>query len=341
MIPIPKSIGHLDNGLDLGINSLTDSIGDSMPEVRKHILKVTMERSSCLDDGLQSRMGCPKVPPLEMTRGPSFSGIAPEVPETLFNCPCPSGLQVAGLQPLTALPVLLREVLLTVKPKILRLSQRLVSHLLQRPMLSLALRVHGLTHMGHQMVTIKNNLLLRLRHIAPRRGNVGVPNIHGHGLNCLPLLLRKPLIIAIQTPLLTIISKILHRPRIQVTNQREILVPLSNRLLIHTDPGTRPLPLGQQPSFDRTLHKVPCLVPTDPQNPSRPQDVTLPKHIDGQPLKQQREPGTFLRPRQSHLPYPVLSTVYSGRPGMKVRLKLTTVHMTPCPLRSMVIQGPT
>src|SRR3990172_1197358 len=179
MIPIPKSIGHLDNGLDLGINSLTDSIGYSMPEVRKHILKVTMERSSCLDDGLQSRMGCPKVPPLEMSRSPSFPGIAPEVPETLFNRPGPSGFQVAGLQPFKALPVLLRKVFLTVKPRILRLGQRLVSHLLQRPMLSLAHRVHGLTYMGHQMVTIKDNLLLRLRlrlrHIALRRGNVGIP----------------------------------------------------------------------------------------------------------------------------------------------------------------------
>src|SRR4030066_1543389 len=115
MIPIPKSIGHLDNGLDLGINSLTDSIGDSMPEVRKHILKVTMERSSCLDDGLQSRMGCPKIPPLEMSRSPSFPSIMPEIPEALFNCPCPSGLQVAGLQPLKALPVLLWKILFTVK----------------------------------------------------------------------------------------------------------------------------------------------------------------------------------------------------------------------------------
>src|SRR4030067_2494717 len=109
MIPIPKSIGHLDNVLDLGINSLTDSIGYSMPEVRKHILKVTMERSSCLDDGLQSRMGCPEVPPLEMSRSPSFPGIVPEVPETLFNRPCPSGFQVAGLQPLKTPPVPLRE----------------------------------------------------------------------------------------------------------------------------------------------------------------------------------------------------------------------------------------
>ena len=111
VIPIPKSIGHLDKGLDLRINSLTDSIGYSMPEVRKHILKVTMERSSCLDDGLQSRMGCPKVPPLEMNKGPSFPGIAPEITETFFNRPCPSGLQVAGLQPLKALPVLLWKVL--------------------------------------------------------------------------------------------------------------------------------------------------------------------------------------------------------------------------------------
>jgi hypothetical protein len=67
MIPISKSIGHLDDGLDLGINSFTDSIGDSIPKVRQHILKVTMERSSCLDNGFQSRMGCPEVPPLEMT----------------------------------------------------------------------------------------------------------------------------------------------------------------------------------------------------------------------------------------------------------------------------------
>jgi hypothetical protein len=85
MIPIPKSIGHLDDGLDLGINSFTDSISDSMPKARKHILKVTMERSSCFDDGLQSRMGCPEVPPLEMSRSPSFPRIVPEVPETLFN----------------------------------------------------------------------------------------------------------------------------------------------------------------------------------------------------------------------------------------------------------------
>src|SRR4030066_1250601 len=339
MIPISKSISHLDDGLDLGINPLTDSIGHSMPKVRKHFLKVRMGGSSCLDDGLQSRMGCPEVPPLEMSRSPSFPGIVPEVPETLFNRPCPSGFQVAGLQPLKTLPVLLRKVFLTVKPKILRLGQRLVSYLLQRPMLSLAHRIHGLTHMGHQMVTIKDNLLLRLRYIALRRGNVRVPNIHGHGLNSLPLLLRKPLIIAIQTPLLTIIGKILHRPRIQVTNQREILVPLPNRLLIHTDPGTRPLSSGQQPSLDRSLHEVPRLVPTDPQNPSRPQDVTLPKYIDRQPLKQQREPRTLLGPRQSHLPYPMLSAVNPRGAGMKKRLKLATVQMTPRPLRSMVIQG--
>ncbi len=81
MIPIPKSISHLDDGLDLGINPLTDSIGYSMLKVGKHILKVTMECSSCLDDGLQSRMGCPEVPPLEMSRSPSFPGIAPEVPQ--------------------------------------------------------------------------------------------------------------------------------------------------------------------------------------------------------------------------------------------------------------------
>ena len=85
MIPIPKSIGHLDKGLDLGVNSLADSIGYSMPEVRKHILKVTIERPSCLDDGFQSRMGCPKVPPLETSRSPSFPGIIPEIPEALFD----------------------------------------------------------------------------------------------------------------------------------------------------------------------------------------------------------------------------------------------------------------
>ena len=334
MIPIPKSIGHLDDSLDLRVNPFADGIGYSMPKVRQHILKVTMEGSSCLDNGFQSRMGCPEIPPFEMSRSPSLPGISPEVSKTLFNRPGPSGFQVAGLQFLKTLPVFLRKVLLTVKPKILRLGQGLISHLLQYPMLSFAHRVHGFTHMGHQMVPIKNNLLLCLRHIASRRGNVRVPNIHGYGVNPLPLLLRKPLIIAIQAPLLTIIGKILHSPRIQITNQREILVPLPNRLFVHTDPGTCPLSSGQQSSLDRSLHEVPRLVPTNPQNPSRAQDVTLQKHIDRQSLKQQCEPRTFLRPGQSHLSYPVFSAVYPRRAGVKERLELTTVQMTPRPLMS-------
>jgi len=126
-------------------------------------------------------MGCPKVPPLEMSPSPSFPGIGPEIPKALFDRPCPSGLQGAGLEPLKTLPVLLWKTLLTVKPKILRLGQCLVSHLLQWPMLSLAHHVHGLAHMGHQMVPIKDNLLLCLGHIAPGQSNVRVPNIHGHG----------------------------------------------------------------------------------------------------------------------------------------------------------------
>ena len=79
--------------------------------------------------------------------------------------------------------------------------------------------------------------------------------------------------------------------------------------------------------------------PTDPQNPSCPQDITLPKHIYRQPLKQQREPRVLLRPRQSHLPYPVIPAVNPRGASMKKGLELTTVQMTPCPLRSMVIQG--
>jgi len=42
MIAVPKSIGHLDNGLNLEIHSLTDSIGYSIPKVHQHILKVSM-----------------------------------------------------------------------------------------------------------------------------------------------------------------------------------------------------------------------------------------------------------------------------------------------------------
>src|SRR4030042_1902405 len=103
-------------------------------------------------------------------------------------------------------------------------------------------------------------------------------------------------------------------------------------------PGPRPLSSGQQPSLDRSLHEVPRLVPTDPQNPSRSQDVTLPKYIDRQPLKQQREPRPLLGPRQPPLPYPMLSAVNPRRAAMKKRLELTTVQMTPRSLRSMVIQ---
>lgn len=70
VIPISKPISHLDDGLDLGINPLTDSIGYLMLKVRKHILKVTMERSSCLDERLQSRRSCPEVPSPETSKSP-------------------------------------------------------------------------------------------------------------------------------------------------------------------------------------------------------------------------------------------------------------------------------
>jgi len=83
---------------------------------------------------------------------------------------------------------------------------------------------------------------------------------------------------------------------------------------------------------------MPSLIPTDPHDPDGPKHITLSKHINGQPLKEQGESSLGVQPRQPNLPNPMLSTIDSRRTGMEKRLELTTIQMTPSPLGNMIVK---
>src|SRR4030066_264699 len=92
MFSVSKPTSILLNGLDFGIQSFRDSICDRMSIVGQDIVNVFVNHAGCLDDRLKGGMGCPEIPPFEMTLSPSPAGILPEFPEALLDDPstaCP------------------------------------------------------------------------------------------------------------------------------------------------------------------------------------------------------------------------------------------------------------
>jgi hypothetical protein len=62
------------------------------------------------------------------------------------------------------------------------------------------------------------------------------------------------------------------------------------------------------------------------------------QHLNGKTLKEHREAGMGLSPREADLSDSMLATSHSGGSRMQERLELTTVQMPPNPLFSMVMQ---
>src|SRR5208337_718967 len=260
-----------------------------MGKISQDIVKVFMEHPSSLNHRLQTRVGCPEVPPFKVMQNPSLPSVTPEVSKTLLNRPCPGRLELHLLENRKPFLMLLWEVFLRVQPKILGSSQRLIAYLFQNPMFLLAHLIHGLAHVRHQMIAIKHDLILRLGKMCPHRRNIRIPDIHRHCLNAFLLLLGETLKVTIQTRLLPVLRNILYRGGLQITDQRHIGVSFADRLLIDPNPRTNPFLFRHQTPLDRSLQNMPSFVPTDPQNPSDSKDVTLPKNINGQPFKQQGE----------------------------------------------------
>ncbi len=169
--------------LDLGIESLTDSVGDPMIAIVQDPTQVVLQRARYHDYRLQPRMRGPKMPFPPETSGPTFPPVGPQVAQALFDRPSPARLQVQGFQTSEHLPVTLRQVLLREQPKILRAFKGVIAFRLQTAVFCLTHPIDRLGHVLHDVVAVVDDLGPRPRKILPGRSNKRVPHVHGHRLN--------------------------------------------------------------------------------------------------------------------------------------------------------------
>ena len=62
MFPVPESVGHLLDRLDLGIQALGHGVRDPVGEVGQDVWEMALNRLGRFDDGNQAGMGRPEVP---------------------------------------------------------------------------------------------------------------------------------------------------------------------------------------------------------------------------------------------------------------------------------------
>ena len=319
MFAITKTISLLPDSLDLGVNAFADCIGDAMPQVRQNLCQILAEHTCFLDHRLEPRVGGPEIPPFKMADRPANSFVPPKVTKALLDRPSPRCFKVHPFQILESFFMYVRKVFLRVKPDVFRSCQCLISRLLQCSMLFFSHFVDRLDHVHHQMIAVKDNLLIGVWHMLPNRSQIRIPDVYSNSLN-----------------FLTGIPYVFHRRPLQIVDYSDVIVPSTSRLLVHSN-LPRLLSLFLQSPSDRPVHDMPGLIPTDPQYLGRTQNVARPQHINRQPLKKRCKSSFFLCPRQTHLPHSVLLAVNPRWPCMKKRHELTTIQMTPGPLRRMIV----
>ena len=169
-------------------------------------------------------------------------------------------------------------------------------------------------------------------------GDIGVPHVHGHGLNLVKLLTQKLPKVALQALPAAIIPHKLNRVRIHVVNQRLVSVPLGDRLLIHPPMGGCPSFFTRLAPIHRPLQNALALVPTQPAQPRGRLDSALLRHPDNQALQMEGKLQAVLTELRSHLLDPMPQAVEPRRTDMKAGLHLTGVQMPIDVLRRMIVE---
>ena len=158
------------------------------------------------------------------------------------------------------------------------------------------------------------------------------------GSNASLLLHGEVFVIGVQTGFFAVIRDEFHGPAIQVADQRDVLVSLRHRFLVHSQARNDPAPLGLHAAFDRTLQEAPRFVPTDPQETRSSQDIGFEQRIDRVLLEGHRATSSRQRPRQSNLPDAVKQTGDSWNPRPQPSQPRAVIQMSPATNRRMIVQ---
>src|SRR5208282_497940 len=143
---------------------------------------------------------------------------------------------------------------------------------------------------------------------------------------------------AIQARLLAILRHVQHAASCQVVDQRQVLVPLAERFLVHpqiTDHFR--LSSRQSPPYG-TFHDPMHLVPRQAQLIRHRLLTGRLQPVDRQAFKQRREPAMRFGPGQTHNAYPMFGTTAARGLGVQDGTVLARVQMPPMPFAVVVVQ---
>src|SRR3972149_4334313 len=107
VLPVAEAVGHFLDGLDLGVEALTDGVGDAVSEEGHDVRQVALDQPRGVDDRRQARVGGPEVPPPPVAVGPADSGVVPQLAQALLERPGARRFQRSGLEPREPRPTLL------------------------------------------------------------------------------------------------------------------------------------------------------------------------------------------------------------------------------------------
>lgn len=183
--------------------------------------------------------------------GEEFLGAAqvtvlPELPEALLEASSPGDLQVPGLQSAEGGPLLGSHLLRLREPEELRPGQPAIVGLLQGSVVGLPDPVHGPVDVLGDMELVKDDLGRGVLQMRQGRLEVGLPDVHGDGLDALPLGGGEGLPEAVQALPLPVIGDVQDPARVQIRDHREVAMALGDGLLVHPEVGDHlPGPPGE------------------------------------------------------------------------------------------------
>ena len=204
-------------------------------------------------------------------------------------------------------------------------------------MLLLAHHVDGFGHLAHDVKPIEHDAAVPVREARARRLDVGLPHVHRHAGQRVPLRGRELIVVGPETLDAPILGHVLDRRSLQVADDRVIAMALAKGLFVDPHVAHRPRLFAGPAARDRAIHDAPGFIPTDARDPAGARHrAALEDQIDDEALHQLREPAAGFRPRHADLPHPVRRTLDARHPGVEERLVLTRIEVSPHPLLGVI-----
>ncbi|NKC11109.1 MAG: hypothetical protein GKR94_02560 [Gammaproteobacteria bacterium] len=235
VLGIPMATSVPSDGLDLAVHPLGHSVGHTMSEIVENPFEMILDRQRNRLDRLQLAASRPTEPALEELAPRFDAGSLPEFAQHFFNGPRATGLQVHSLQAFKRFLPFFREVLLGIKPQILRAFEESDPFCLQSSIFLAPHLVDCLIDGLRNVESIKHNLVFRQRNRLHGRQVERLPHVHRDGFDRTELRRRQPLVILHKTRFGPLLGDMDDGRMVEIVDEGEIVVALLVRLLVDPD----------------------------------------------------------------------------------------------------------